>query len=57
MSTEAKLKGHFPRRGERLVNGVWVTPAPEKPARPVETAADRRNWLRMKMGWPPVKEN
>ena len=48
---------HFPKKGERLVNGVWVTPAPEKPARPVETAADRRNWLRMKMGWPPVKEN
>lgn len=45
---------HFPKKGERLVNGEWVMP---KPARPVETAADRRNWLRKQAGWPPVKEN
>jgi hypothetical protein len=53
MTTETKPKGHFPRKGERLVNGVWVMPKPQKPS---ETATDRRNWLRRMAGWP-VKEN
>ena len=56
---------HFPRKGERFVNGEWVgedevpsvpVPVPEvKRIRPTMTAADRRNWLRKKAGWP-VKE-
>lgn len=58
--------GHFPRKGERKVNGEWVMPAAEKPARRnpkldlkvsgLNTAADRRNWLRRMAGWP-VKEH
>ena len=46
---------HFPKKGERLINGEWVMPAPERPARPVENAADRRNWYRKQAGWPQIK--
>jgi len=55
MATDAPAKlRHFPKKGERLINGEWVTPTPPKPARPVETAADRRNYLRKQAGWPPL---
>lgn len=45
-------KGHFPKKGERKVNGEWVLPAQARE----ETATDRRNWLRKQAGWP-VKDN
>ena len=51
--TTAKPR-HFPKKGERLINGEWVTPTSPKPARPIETAADRRNYLRKQAGWPPL---
>lgn len=50
-------KGHFPKRGERKVNGEWVRPEPEKDTRPVQTAADRMDYLRRKAGWPPLKRS
>lgn len=55
--TTATAKGHFPKRGERKINGEWVAPALPEPvkARPVQTAADRRNYLRKKAGWPPIR--
>lgn len=45
-------KGHFPKKGERLIEGVWVMPEAPKPARQSMTAADRRNWFRRLAGWP-----
>lgn len=53
MVTAVKVKGHFPKKGEKFINGQWVMPKPE---RTQETAADRRNWLRKQAGWP-VKES
>lgn len=56
-------RGHFPKKGERKVNGEWV-PAPEpeaaapeapKRTRTVTTASDRRNWLRERAGWPKLR--
>ena len=50
--------GHFPKKGERKVDGVWMaaeaiaTPAP---AQHVQTAADRVDWLRKRAGWPPLR--
>lgn len=40
---------HFPKKGERFINGRWVKP------KPVETAADRVDYLRRMAGWPPLK--
>ena len=54
MSTTT-TKGHFPKRGERKVNGVWVSPTPPK-VKVAQTAADRRNYLRKLAGWPQIKE-
>ncbi len=48
-------KGHFPKAGERKVNGEWVMATPEKPKRETETPADRRNYLRRMAGWPVSK--
>ena len=39
--------------GWKKIDGVWTTP--EQRARPVQTAAARRNWFRKLAGWP-VKE-
>ena len=50
MTTAEKPKGVFPKKGWKKVNGVWKSP--EQLARPVQTAADRRNWLRKQAGWP-----
>ena len=50
--------GHFPKKGERKVGGEWVLAeamAPSAPvSRPVQTAADRVDYLRRKAGWPPL---
>lgn len=57
--------GHFPKRGERKIDGVWksaeelaalsVGVAAVVVSRPVETAADRRNYLRRQAGWPALR--
>ena len=61
--TKAKRKpaagGHFPKKGERKVDGVWTVPearteAAPVPSRHVQTAADRVDYLRRKAGWPPL---
>lgn len=49
---EARKHHHFPREGEKLVNGEWTLPPKE---RLVLTAADRRNWYRKQAGWPALK--
>ena len=59
--TKAKRKpssgGHFPKKGERKVGGVWTVPEARTEAAPaphVQTAADRVDYLRRKAGWPPL---
>ena len=52
--------GHFPKKGEKKINGEWVMPAARTEPlttkiRTLETASDRRNWFRKRAGWP-VKE-
>ncbi len=47
-------KGHFPKKGERKVNGEWVMPTQE---RQVSTAADRRDYLRKQAGWPVLRSS
>lgn len=52
--SSTKPKGHFPRKGEKLVNGEWVMPTPQKPA---ETPQDRVDYLRRQAGWPALKRS
>lgn len=48
---------HFPKKGERFVDGKWVMPAEELVGqRQVMTASERRNWFRKKAGWPALRE-
>ena len=56
----SSVKGHWPKKGERFINGVWVmpeAPEPPAPAKHVMNAFEQRNWLRVKAGWPPLKES
>lgn len=71
MSAKRRPKPHhFPQKGERLVDGVWVIPEPavvKQGATAVEqqgstavvkqgaTAVEQRNWYRAKAGWPALK--
>ena len=47
---------HFPKKGERFINGEWVMEDTPVKQRPVSTAFDRRNFYRKQAGWPLLKE-
>ena len=54
----SKPIGHFRKKGDRRIDGVWKTAeelaVPVK-VRHIATAADRRNWLRKQAGWPALR--
>ncbi len=53
METPAKTTRHFPRKGERFIDGQWVMEEQEtKPVSHYLSPKERRDYLRMKAGWP-----
>lgn len=42
---------HFPKKGERFVDGEWVMPKTRRGM----SAVENRDWLRKQAGWPPLR--
>lgn len=54
-SNVATLTKHFPKKGERFLDGEWVTPEPEESKPQTSRAMVTRNFLRKQAGWPPLR--